>query len=480
MMDWTRLFSEKRQSHFANKRRSPSDVAEHRNEVERDFDRILFSTPVRRLADKTQVFPSESADSVRTRLTHSYEASNIARSIGNLLVRKPQWLADPKAQEVVFPRLPTLLAAAALAHDLGNPPFGHQGESAIQHWFQTHREVFDSNDKKGSTGEPTGENIGSFAGEFEKFDGNPQTLRLVVSLQGLPDQFGLNLTCATVGALLKYTVPATQVPKSNEEKNCANKKVGFFETERETLEKIFGELGIKFGQRHPLAYLVEASDDTAYAVMDVEDAVRKRVVGFHDLIAFMETYDCAVTKDVAAQSKAIYWKQKKAYKFSPDEASDHAVQMLRTIAISKLIPEVAGMFISQLPNLMEGVVVPPLLESDGSQLARALKAFGLEYVYCHPAIREKETHGAHALGRLLDYYWEAISSREEKSRTFFQSYTYEAISENYRKMLDSSRFGSLPKRYRELRLLCDMVVGMTDTYCMSTFDRLTKLRGVRE
>ena len=239
-MDWSRLFSEKRLTHFANTRRSPSDVAEHRTEVERDFDRILFSTPVRRLADKTQVFPSESADSVRTRLTHSYEASNIARSIGNLLVRTPKWLPDPTLQELVFPRLPTLLASAALAHDLGNPPFGHQGESAIQHWFQTNEAVFDKS-------------VQGFAAEFEAFDGNPQTLRLVASLQGLPDQFGLNLTCATIGALLKYTVPASQVAKKKEEKTCANKKVGFFETERETLERVFGELGIAFGQRHPLA-----------------------------------------------------------------------------------------------------------------------------------------------------------------------------------------------------------------------------------
>jgi dGTPase len=462
MLTWAQLLSEKRLSHLKGTKRSPSDLDDIRLEVERDFDRILFSTPVRRLADKTQVFPTEPNDGVRSRLTHSYEASNLARSFGTLLVRRNKWLAV-EHHDLVLPKLPSLLAAAALAHDLGNPPFGHQGEAAIKLWFRNHGELFDD--------------VPDTRAEFEQFDGNPQTVRLIATLQGLPDKSGLNLTAATVGALLKYTVPVDKVENDKTKKTAANKKVGYFKSEKEAVELVLAELGLVPGQRHPCAYLVEAADDSAYAVMDVEDAVRKRIVGFHDLIAFLETYECPLTREVAARTKADYWQQKKAYSLSPDQASDYAVQMLRTYALGKLVPEAANVFAAVLPDLLTGKVVPPLLDGDGIQLYRALKKFGIEHVYVHPSIREKETYGAHALSRLLDYFYEAIRDRQKPNRTFFQDYTWQAISENYRKVLESPALAMLPQRYRELRLLCDMVSGMTDSYCMRTYEKLSRMRG---
>ena len=159
-----------------------------RTEFERDYDRILFATPTRRLADKTQVFPMEENDSIRTRLTHSHEVSNLARSIG---VR----LAFEHAEEVfgtdheklnVKRNVPSLLAAVGLAHDLGNPPFGHQGEIAMQQWFA---------EKFANEGIDV---------DFSEFDGNAQTFRLLTRLQLLNDDFGLNLTVGTLAALIKY------------------------------------------------------------------------------------------------------------------------------------------------------------------------------------------------------------------------------------------------------------------------------------
>lgn len=461
MPSWSQLLSEKRLSHLKGAKRSPSDLEDVRLEVERDFDRILFSTPVRRLADKTQVFPTEPNDGVRSRLTHSYEASNIARSFGTLLVRRSKTWLSPKDEDLVLPRLPPLLAAAALAHDLGNPPFGHRGEDAIKLWFKNHPEVFDKS-------------MTSTRAEFEQFDGNPQTVRLVATLQGLPDKAGLNITASTLGALLKYTVPANKVEKDKKKRTVANKKLGYFSCEQEIVGLAFAALGLKPGQRHPCAYLVEAADDAAYAVMDVEDAVRKRVVGFHDLIAFLETYDCAATKDIAGRAKADYWKQKRAYSLSPEQASDYAVQMLRTYAVGRLVTEATNTFVGYLPDLLACKSMPSLLDGDSMQLCRALRDFGVEHVYAHPSIREKETYGAYALSKLLDYFYEAI---RDKHASFFHDYAWQAISENYRKVFESPRFAQLSPRYRELRLLCDMVSGMTDSYCMRTFEKLSSMRG---
>ncbi|MBD8533238.1 dNTP triphosphohydrolase [Massilia sp. CFBP 13647] len=163
---------------------------ETRTEIERDYDRILFSTPVRRLSDKTQVFPLDKNDSVRTRLTHSHEVSNLARSIGMALAFNYKIAGESDAAKR---DIPALLAAIGLVHDLGNPPFGHQGEAAIQSWFTDHRvSVLESADR------PLSEHQKE---DFLKFEGNAQAFRLVTRLQLLNDDFGLDLTYATLSAM---------------------------------------------------------------------------------------------------------------------------------------------------------------------------------------------------------------------------------------------------------------------------------------
>ena len=217
-----------------------------REEVERDYDRILFAAPTRRLADKTQVFPQDPNDSVRTRLTHSHEVSNLARSIGvRLAYEHRQEVFGRDADELKVERtVPALLAAAGLAHDLGNPPFGHQGELSMKHWCSSHTSGMDN------------------AKDFNDFDGNCQTFRLLSRLQILNDSYGLNLTCATLATLMKYPVFS---------KDCLRfKKFGLFETERDVAQDVWQETGLGEGVRHPLAYVMEACDDIAYSVIDAE------------------------------------------------------------------------------------------------------------------------------------------------------------------------------------------------------------------
>src|SRR3954447_12060447 len=175
-MSWKKLLNEGRRKEDARKKaRKTGKSEEDRTEIERDHDRILFSTPVRRLADKTQVFPLDKNDSVRTRLTHSHEVSNLARSIGTVLAFKHSVASDvPNAQR----NLPAICAAIGLVHDLGNPPFGHQGESAIQSWFRDYEDVVLA---------PLAKSPEQLSLDFLKFEGNAQGFRLVTRLQLLND-----------------------------------------------------------------------------------------------------------------------------------------------------------------------------------------------------------------------------------------------------------------------------------------------------
>src|SRR5690242_16036686 len=257
-LDWKRLLtSERRPSPIAEPPKRAPGATEYRTEIERDYDRILFSTPVRRLADKTQVFPLEKNDSVRTRLTHSHEVSNLARSIGTVLAFKHDVARDVQDSKR---NLPALSAAVGLVHDLGNPPFGHQGESAIQSWFNDNQAVILSPLESAQYRE-----------DFLKFEGNAQGFRLVTRLQLLNDDFGLDLTFATLAAMMKYPTPSHLTSPDS----AATKKHGFFAAEQPIVEQMLAATGLAYGRRHPIASVMEACDDIAYVVLDVEDAVKK-------------------------------------------------------------------------------------------------------------------------------------------------------------------------------------------------------------
>ncbi|HES77113.1 MAG TPA: dNTP triphosphohydrolase, partial [bacterium] len=220
---------------------------EVRTEIERDYDRILYAAPVRRMADKTQVFPLERNDVVRTRLTHSHEVANLARAAGVDLVFNHA-VAQSRVQAARD--VPTLLATLGLAHDLGNPPFGHQGERAMQTWFERHAPtVFD--ESYGLTK--------AMCLDFLRFEGNAQTLRLLTKLQIINDDYGLNLSYATLAALLKYPVASDKVDK----RVSVQRKHGFFQSEAALVEELWQATGLASGQRHPLTFVLEACDDIA-------------------------------------------------------------------------------------------------------------------------------------------------------------------------------------------------------------------------
>jgi dGTPase len=456
----------------------PGGSADLRTAFEQDFDRLLFSTPVRRLADKTQVFPLERNDSVRTRLTHSHEVSNLAKSIGTRLLRTdPTVLGD---SDEVRAAAPVILATVGLAHDLGNPPFGHQGEAAIGRWFREHADLFE-------TLRPgTDEKHADFAevpkeqqSDFTKFEGNAQALRLVARLQNTSGPAGLNLTAATLAALMKYPVASSE---TDEDRPVA-KKHGFFDSERDVVDWVRRETGLAPGQRHPLTWIMEAADDVAYSVLDIEDAIKKALVSAEDLLAYLRRE--FTTNDnlggAINQLKADFAKADDTAS-SLSRVREIKATYLRTRLVEKLVTGASNTYLHNKAKIFDYSWTSPLLDcgSDESKLCSALKKFARAHAYQSSNVLDLEYKGALVIRRLMDDMWQAITDRkgfkERGSRrtTAKAAYVYSLISDSYRWHFESDNSQWLSYRYRELQLLADMVSGMTDGFAVDLYERIRR------
>lgn len=269
---WDRLLCTDRE-------RKSSVGSDHRNEFDKDYDRIVYSSSLRRLQDKAQVFPLQENDFTRTRLTHSLETSALARSLGNAIGK---WLMEESqkdnGEEFTYKmkeELSALLQVAGLIHDLGNPPFGHYGEDVIRNWF--------ANWFKSKSFEEISNSIKSDLrltpqekSDFENFEGNAQTLRIVTKLQLLNDRYGVNFTYGTLATIMKYPWA------SNDSRfiEQGHEKFGYFASEQDIAEKIQNSMDLSDGVRHPATFLLEACDDMAYLCADVEDAVKKNIINW--------------------------------------------------------------------------------------------------------------------------------------------------------------------------------------------------------
>lgn len=448
--------------------RPPSPSTDtHRSVFQQDYDRLLFSTPVRRLADKTQVWPMEENDGVRTRLTHSHEVANLARSIGARAFKgardvfKQYGCDDDSLAEIINP----LLLSIGLGHDLGNPPFGHQGEVAIGRWFERRKSWIFTHTK--GNGEllaaPVPE---SHWPEFIDFDGNPQSLRLLTRLQTHIDSLGLDLSAATLAAGLKYPVSYLNRDKSDPIK----KKGGYFESERDLVDWIRVHTGLNEGQRHPLTWIMEACDDIAYSILDVDDVLKKGIMSPDDVLVILRqkfSIDGVVGK---IQSK---FKEIESRLFSPEMLRDIKIEYLRAYLIENLIEHASKTFIDNSPAIFSHRPIMPLM--DDSRLCEELKTVAQQNAFNHSSVLRTEALGSAAIDDLMTALWEAISYRKDidnlrsKRMSARAKYIFSLISPNY--IEQAENFSSTSEiasglRYRELRLLTDMVSGMTDTFAM--------------
>jgi dGTPase len=441
---------------------SPGREGDQRIPHQHDYDRLLFSPPVRRLANKTQVFPLEKNDTVRTRLTHSHEVSNLARSMGDRI------LASITAWEAREREVRAILSAIGLAHDLGNPPFGHEGEKAIGAWFIRNESKFD-----GGKGNVVPDHLRP---EFTAFEGNAQTIRVISKLQVSAGGFGLDLTAATMSALMKYPITCDERNQNSQ----ATKKFGYFECESDLVSWLRDKTGLQAGQRHPLTWVMEAADDIAYSSLDIEDAIKKRILSPEDVLAEIEERDGEEFRETASNLNRIYRSFDRTSR-SVEEIREIKASYFRTVAINHMICHAVNAFVSGLTDIEAGTRTKELL--DGCGLCGLLKEIAYRYAFDSRGVRRVEADGSVAINDVMDFLWAAIDRREDpkklasKRATASAAFGWTLFSDNYKQNAIRNHYkdrdgNDLPMRYKELRLLTDMMSGMTDGYLMDLHQSL--------
>jgi len=441
-MIWKHLLCAERFGQHHNAEVNQNDI---RTEFQRDFDRLIFSSPFRRLQNKTQVLPLPGSVFVHNRLTHSLEVSCVGRSLGNIVYDKIAHTLDTNEKELVR-EIGTVISTACLAHDLGNPPFGHSGEKAISEFFVSGRgsEIKDRI------------SIGEY-NDLIRFEGNANLIRLLTHQFNGRRKGGYALTFATLGSMIKYPFGSGL----NQEKN----KYGYFQTEKETFELIMSKLYVpnidsskRIFARHPLVYLVEAADDICYQIMDLEDAYKLKILSkqaVHDLfIGFFEENRDIKTRDKISKTMT--------------EVADPNEQMayLRAIAINKLVHEAASVFADNYNSIMDGTYRGKLLNDMSDEMKKAMKRcseVAFRDVYRHPSVVMIEITGYNVLGFLMDEFYRAVLYKE---------------SDYFEKML--SLFPAQYKvengtDYEKVRSVVDFVSGMTDIYAVDLYKQIRGL-----
>ena len=437
-MKWNELLSSQRAG-----QRTLASTEQTRSAFEQDYDRIIFSHPFRRLQDKTQVHPLPEHDFVHTRLTHSLEVSSVGRSLGK------------KVGEVIMQRQPSLksnfssfdfgaiTAAAALAHDLGNPPFGHAGEDALSDFF-VHSPVGKSFHDKVSTAEWE---------DLKKFEGNAQGFRILNK-----NQYGLKLTFATLGAFTKYPCPAWY-PERDASKR-SQKKFGFFQSEQELFGQVATQLGLAVHKpgswvRHPLAFLVEAADDICYSIIDLEDGCSLGLVSYEQAT---DLFSGVISKSRTKLGKL-------------DQLNNQAEKIgyLRALAIGDLMDECAGLFLDHEADILEGKFDVALADRCASKEGlKSIIQVSVEKIYRARKVVEIEAAGHEVLpGLLEEFTLAAIALRQAKPSRKYA---------NLQKLLPVETLVAIQQNpdsdYFLLRQVIDFVSGLTDRHAISLYRKI--------
>lgn len=445
-MEWNKLLNPERP-------RESSIPDDHRVQFERDFDRAVFSNPVKRLQDKAQVFPLEPIDAVRTRLTHSLEVSCVARGIARAVA---DWLLEKKHIDQNQDRsIEAIAATCGLIHDLGNPPFGHAGEAAIQSWFSSNFGL------DGLSKRLTKDKL---AYDFLRFEGNAQSLRLITKLQILADYNGLNLTFGTLSASCKYIAAAHEA--NGKSSDHARTKPGYFASESDVVKQMREETGTGIA-RNPIAYLVEAADDIVYSVADVEDGIKKGILSWQSLRDIIEGFNDEHFREALESMTHILNKGNIPEGRIPDDVKASA---FRTTVIRLSVDSVAEAFKAKYDEIMNGTYRGELVK-DGRRatLVKRLKEVGRQRIYCTPPTLKLELMGKRIIRDLMDIFWEgaeALPLGESPITKDFPGKAGALLSENYRRVFQhfAGKKDSLPESYYRFQLLTDYVCGMTDSF----------------
>jgi dGTPase len=442
-MNWEQLLSLKRFGDAHKRLRKEQD--ETRLGFEVDYDRIIFSSEFRSLQDKTQVVPLSKTDFVHTRLTHSLEVSVVGRSlgrkVGQKLLEKHPHLRDAHGYQMND--FGAIVAAAALAHDIGNPPFGHSGEKAIGEFFKSGegRYYEDELTKKQYQ-------------DLCDFEGNANGLKILTeSRQGRIG--GLRLSYATLGAFTKY--PKESLPKKPTT-HIADKKYGFFQNEKETFKDIAEELGlVKRGGhgdvsycRHPLVYLVEAADDICYTIIDFEDGINLGLI--------QEEYALEYLINLVRDSI-----QTKTY--NSLQSTQDRLSYLRSLAINTLISEAVEIFMQNEEAILSGAFSKALLDCSAyeAQINDILK-LSISNVYQSKEVIDKEIVGYKVINELLNVFTKAVINKLKGELSNYDTLILKVLEPNVDLQKDTI--------YDNLLSVCFYISKMSDSNAMLTYQKL--------
>lgn len=494
LMRWDQLLSGVRLRDRKVKDRTKDNEYDLRNDFDDDYTRLVISSAVRRLQDKAQVFPLDNSDFVRTRLTHSHEVATIGRSLG-ISVEKYLHKQKPQAfQEESVGKLSALLAVAGLVHDLGNPPFGHFGEAAIQNFF---RDWFNEDNVKKLTSVAL-QNVEQMQADFENFEGNAQSFRLLTKLNGLVDEYSYNLSAASLASILKYPRSSLEGNKKKKERQAKKlgisyKKFGYMTSEQDRFELVREYTGI-LSFRHPATFLLEAADDIAYSAADIEDGCKKKVLDYSIITdVFAEFFTTEEEKNLLDSFRNDF-KQNTEERRS--DRLDNAVQKLRIKAQGLMIHGVVETFLLTHDKILNGEFDDEILEkSKAAKVREAFRTLAENYIFPNQEIITRELVGGKVIRGLLEIFVSSVSSDniydgKELERDIFKFHdefarsekgkNFMLISDNYRYLMQKYPFSlqadKSPSLYDRLLLVTDFVCGMTDTYALELYQKLSGIK----
>lgn len=465
-MEWQQLLSEKR----SRGRKTTYKSNDLRSEFEKDYHRIIGSASFRRLQDKTQVFPLDKSDFIRTRLTHSLEVSSFGKSLGqnigeNILKYNLDSGFTPRMKEDIC----HILQCAGLIHDIGNPPFGHFGETAIREWFQ------DRIPKIYYKGRTLEEILTPWMKEdFYHFEGNAQALRLVSKLHFLVDEYGMNLTYALLDTIVKYPVSSLEINKKSGD--IKEKKMGYYYADQALFEEISKETGT-LGKRHPLTYILEAADDIAYKTADIEDAFIKGFISYHRL--------CEALQMIPGEEGEAH--PLEMLKLQYGHGKEHGVKDPETYAVKNWIIRMQSLlincatcgFTSNYKTIMEGNYKYDLFHGTFAEpVMEVLGTLAYEEVFCSPEIFKMEVAESVIIHFLMDNLAEAFLYYDTDNKMSSRAERLEAlVSDNYKNAYhhQAEGKGEAEKLYLRFLLVTDYICGMTDSYAKRLYQELNAL-----
>ena len=447
-MNWQTLISNKRLGQELHH----SERHDERSEFKRDYDRLIFSAPFRRLQNKTQVFPLPGSIFVHNRLTHSLEVASVGMSLGSDVARDVI-RRNPELAGTLIEELGTIVSSACLAHDLGNPPFGHSGEKAIQTFFS-----------EGAGSSLRDELPPDVWQDLTHFEGNANAFRILTHRFSGRRQGGFAMTYSTLASIVKYPYPSSAIDVVGKE------KFGFFTSEAPIYKKIAAELGIslttgtgtltgtptKFPHiypRHPLVYLVEAADDICYEIMDIEDAHKLRILSFEETSRLLLSF---FDDDI---QRAIL------DRIENENITDENEQVvyMRASVIGKLENECVEAFLANEDAIMQGTFKGSLIKHIHERQRQAYQdcaAIAFDRIYHSKPVLDIELAGYHILGTIMERMVSAIVNPDR----FYSQQLLRRVSSQYE--IDAP---DLPTR---IMAVVDFVSGMTDVFALDFYQKI--------